>query len=88
MLFRSRQVHLVGWQVTQKEVLTKEGQSMSFVSFEDETALYETVLFPDMYTRYHSFLCTQWPLEVFGVVQDDQGAKYVQVQHLKQIGRA
>ena len=83
-----RHVHLIGWQVTQKEVLTKEGQSMSFVSFEDETALYETVFFPDMYTRYHSFLCTQWPLEVFGVVQDDQGAKYVQIQYLKQIGRA
>jgi len=84
----NRQVLLIGWQVTQKEVMTKEGQSMSFVSFEDETALYETVLFPDMYTRYHSFLCTQWPLEVFGVVQDDQGATYVQIQYLKQIGRS
>jgi len=84
----NRQVLLIGWQVTQKEVMTKEGQNMSFVSFEDETALYETVLFPDMYARYYSFLCTQWPLEVFGVVQDDQGATYVQIQYLKQIGRS
>ncbi len=87
-MYVDRQVHLIGWQVTQKEVMTKEGQNMSFVSFEDETALYETVLFPDMYARYYSFLCTQWPLEVFGVVQDDQGAKYVQIQYLRQIGHA
>ncbi|WP_320130076.1 DNA polymerase III subunit alpha [uncultured Sphaerochaeta sp.] len=80
-------VTLIGWQVTQKEVLTKDGQSMCFVSFEDETALYETVLFPDMLSRYYSLLYTQWPLEVFGLVQDDQGAKCVQILDLKQIGR-
>ena len=80
-------VNLIGWQVTQKEVLTKEGKSMGFVSFEDETALYEAVLFPDMFTRYYPLLCTQWPLEVFGLVQEDHGALCVQVLWLKQVGR-
>ncbi|AEV28109.1 DNA-directed DNA polymerase III PolC [Sphaerochaeta pleomorpha str. Grapes] len=81
-------VNLIGWQVTQKEVMTKDGKSMGFVSFEDETALYEAVLFPDMFTRYYPLLCTQWPLEVFGLVQEDHGALCVQVISLKQVGRS
>lgn len=85
--FVNYHVNLIGWQVTQKEVLTKDGQSMSFVSFEDETALYETVLFPEMFSRYYPLLCTQWPLEVIGIVKSDQGATYVQIQYLRQIGR-
>lgn len=59
---------------------------MSFVSFEDETALYETVLFPDLYQRYYPLLSSLWPLVVFGLVQDDQGALVVEVQHLKKVG--
>lgn len=39
-------VTLVGWPITAKPVLTCLEEPMEFVSFEDETALYETVLFP------------------------------------------
>jgi DNA polymerase-3 subunit alpha/error-prone DNA polymerase len=81
-------VNLIGWQITQKEVMTKDGKSMGFVSLEDETAMYEAVLFPDMFTRYYTLLSTQWPLEVFGLVQEDHGALCVQVLYLKQIGRS
>ena len=42
---------------------------MSFVSFEDETALYETVLFPDLYERYFPLLYRAAPLLVHGVVR-------------------
>lgn len=81
-----RYVNLIGYQITQKQVMTKTGESMSFVSFEDETALYETVLFPDLYQRFYPLLSSLWPLVVFGLVQDDQGALIVEVQHLKKVG--
>ena len=84
--YRGRYVNLIGYQITQKQVMTKGGQSMSFVSFEDETALYETVLFPDLYQRFYPLLSTLWPLVVFGLVQDDQGALVVEVQHLRKVG--
>lgn len=84
--YKGRYVNLIGYQITQKQVMTKGGQSMSFVSFEDETALYETVLFPDLYQRYYPLLSSLWPLVVFGLVQDDQGALVVEVQHLKKVG--
>ncbi len=81
-----RYVTLIGYQITQKQVLTKTGESMSFVSFEDETALYETVLFPDLYKRLYPLLSGRWPLLVFGLVKSDEGALIVEVQNLRKLG--
>ncbi len=39
-------VSLVGWLVTRKDIFTAGGEPMEFVSFEDETDIFETVLFP------------------------------------------
>jgi DNA polymerase-3 subunit alpha/error-prone DNA polymerase len=63
-----RYVKLIGWPVTQKEVWTKDGLTMSFLSLEGETALYETVIFPDVYEKYGRLLFDQWPLLVYGRV--------------------
>jgi len=49
-------VSLLGWPITAKPVLTALEEPMEFVSFEDETALYETVLFPATYQRCHHLL--------------------------------
>ncbi|NCC66289.1 MAG: DNA polymerase III subunit alpha, partial [Spirochaetia bacterium] len=84
--YEGRYVTLVGYPITQKQVLTKGGQSMSFVSFEDETALYETVLFPQLFEKYYPLLSSRWPLWVSGVIQNDQGALIVEVQHLLKVG--
>jgi len=47
-----RHVHVLGWPITRKEVMTRAGESMEFVSFEDETAIYETVFFPQAFKRF------------------------------------
>jgi DNA polymerase-3 subunit alpha/error-prone DNA polymerase len=59
---------------------------MSFVSFEDETALYETVLFPILYKRLYPLLAGRWPLLVFGLVKNDEGALIIEVQNLRKLG--
>ncbi|OHE61598.1 MAG: hypothetical protein A2Y36_15265 [Treponema sp. GWA1_62_8] len=68
--------------MTQKEVWTKDGLAMNFVSFEDETALFETVLFPEVYDRYRTLLFDQRPLLLFGKVADDQGALSVELERV------
>jgi len=77
-----RRVTLIGWPITQKEVFTSGGLLMDFVSLEDETALYETVLFPEAYTRWRHMLFAPQPLIVSGLVCDDQGAISVEVSEL------
>jgi DNA polymerase-3 subunit alpha/error-prone DNA polymerase len=64
-------VKLIGWPITQKEVWTRDGLTMSFLSFEDETGMYETVIFPQVYDRYHTLLFDQRPLIVYGRVMSD-----------------
>ena len=73
-------VKMIGWQVTQKDVWTKDGLTMCFLSLEDETALYETVVFPDVYEKYHKLLFDQQPLLVYGKVVNDEGAISLEVQ--------
>jgi DNA polymerase-3 subunit alpha/error-prone DNA polymerase len=78
-----RAVCLVGWPVTQKEVWTKDGLTMSFLTFEDETALYETVIFPKVYDAYSKLLFDQRPLLVYGRVMEDWGVVSVEVQRVE-----
>lgn len=79
-------VELLGWPITTKPVLTSADEPMEFVSFEDETALYETVLFPDVYSRYRSLLYGgNQPLFVYGRVESDRGAVVLSVESLAAI---
>jgi DNA polymerase-3 subunit alpha/error-prone DNA polymerase len=72
-------VKLIGWPITQKEVWTKDGLAMSFLSFEDETGMYETVIFLHAYEKYHTLLFDKQPLVVYGKAVDDHGALILEV---------
>lgn len=76
-------VRLVGWQVTNKPIQTRKGQPMMFLSFEDTTALYETVMFPEAYRRLAPWVLTRGPYLLEGVPRDEYGAITVDVRHLK-----
>jgi len=81
-----RRVALIGWPITAKPVVTSGGEAMEFVSFEDETALYETVLFPGAFGRYRHLLYDERPLVVRGVVEEDRTAVTVTVDSLERLG--
>ncbi len=78
-----RSVRLVGWQVTQKPVRASDGQPMLFLSFEDTSAIYETVMFPQAYKRLAPWTLTQGPYLVEGRVLDANGALTVEVRGLQ-----
>ncbi|HUX39458.1 MAG TPA: DNA polymerase III subunit alpha [Rectinemataceae bacterium] len=78
-----RRVELVGWPITAKSVLTSEDETMEFLSFEDETALYETTLFPEEYELYRHLLFEQRPLVIRGLVEDDRGAITVTISSIE-----
>ena len=63
-----RKVWIPGILVTGKEVATKKQEPMIFVSFEDETSIYETVLFPAAFARFYPLLDDGWAFLVFGSV--------------------
>jgi DNA polymerase-3 subunit alpha/error-prone DNA polymerase len=76
-------VKMLGWPVTQKDVWTKDGLSMSFLSLEDETGIYETVIFPRVYERFNRLLFDQQPLVVYGKVTNDEGAVSLEISRIE-----
>jgi len=83
--YQGQRVCLIGMPIAQKEVWTKDGLTMSFLSFEDETALYETVIFPDIYDKYQKFLFDQNPLLIYGRVVNDLGALILEIEKVSPI---
>lgn len=78
-----RTVTVVGWLVTGKTVATRQGQPMEFVSFEDTTALFETVFFPRAYARFCHMLTRTRPYLLTGKVQESFGAVTLAVESVR-----
>ena len=69
-----KQVTTIGWYITGKTVRTKRDDTMKFVSFEDQTGIYETVFFPKVYNRYCHMLNASRPYIFKGKVEENSGA--------------
>jgi DNA polymerase-3 subunit alpha/error-prone DNA polymerase len=80
-----KRVTVVGYPVTRKTIWTKTGLPMDFVSCEDETALFETVLFPQTYARYRNLLFGQQPLIITGTVCQEYMAISVEVHTMRKL---
>ncbi len=75
-----KQVTTIGWQLTGKTVHTKDGETMKFISFEDQTGIYETVLFPRVYNQFCHMLNASRPYLLKGRVDEEFGAITMQVE--------
>jgi error-prone DNA polymerase len=80
-----RRVTLAAWSITGKEVVTKKGDPMEFVSFEDETAIFETTFFPKAYQRFCQILDMNRAYLLTGRVQEQYGTVSVNVEHIQRL---
>ena len=78
-----KEVTLLGWMVTEKVVSTKKGEPMEFVTFEDQTSLYDATLFPDTYRQYSHLLASNQAYLVTGVVEEHFATVTVTVTQLR-----
>lgn len=78
-----KEVTLLGWMVTEKIVSTKKGEPMEFVTFEDQTRLYDATFFPDTYRRYCHLLASDQAYLVTGVVEEQFATVTVTVTRLR-----
>jgi DNA polymerase-3 subunit alpha/error-prone DNA polymerase len=86
--FLGKRVRFAGWGVTSRTVMTRQGRGMQFFTFEDETGLVETVLFPDVYERYVHLLAVQEAFVVSGKVAESFGAVVVEVERVEEVTSA
>ncbi len=85
--WRGKRVWIPGILVTGKEVTTRKSEPMIFVSFEDEEAIFETVLFPDAFRAYYPLLDGGWAFLIHGRVDEDMGALSIGVERLVRVSR-
>jgi error-prone DNA polymerase len=78
-----RTVTLLGWLVTEKIVTSKKGEPMEFVTFEDQTSLYDATFFPDTYRRDCHLLGTNQAYVVTGLVEAHFGTVTLTVNRLQ-----
>jgi len=84
---RGRQVQVAGLMLSGKLVSTRTGEVMEFLTFEDETALFETTFFPKVYNRYERILDSGKLYILTGMVEEDYGALTLTVIRVKLLRR-
>jgi DNA polymerase III alpha subunit len=80
-----RVVKVAGILVTSKTVLTKTDELMQFISFEDETAIFETIFFPKTFKKYALLLSHQRPYILKGMVESEFGVVSLNVYEIEQM---
>ncbi len=80
-----KKVRLAGWMVTRKAVITVKGNPMEFVSFEDETGIFETVLFPEVFAKFADMIEEDRAYFIYGDVENQKGAVVVNVTGIEKI---
>ncbi len=78
-------VTLAGWLLTEKLIATKKGEPMEFLTLEDQTALYDATLFPDVYRRVCHLLAPNQAYVVTGVVEEQCSAITLTVTALRRL---
>ena len=80
--FVGQRICLAGWLVTGKRVQTKHGETMEFLTFEDESGIVETTFFPKTYERFCHMVDRNRPYVLKGKVEMDWGATTLTVDHV------
>ena len=78
-----KRVTTVGWWVTGKLITTQTDEPMEFISFEDTSALYDTVFFPQAYARFCHILNRSRPYVLTGLVQEEFGVVTLTVDSVR-----
>jgi error-prone DNA polymerase len=80
-----RTVKVAGILVTAKTVMTKKDELMQFISFEDETAIFETVFFPRVFKKNVLKLWHRAPYILTGRVDSEFGVISLNVFELEAV---
>ena len=83
--FAGRRVGVAGWLLTGKLVRTRHGEAMQFLTFEDDTAIFEATFFPAVYRRYASVLDWGRPHLLGGRVEENHGAVTLTVDRVQTV---
>ncbi len=75
---------MAGWMLSAKLLATKtDGRQMKMLTLEDNTGVFEAVLFPRVYSRFATRTLTRGPYLVHGTVDMELGSPTLNVTRLQ-----
>ena len=81
-LYKGKTIALVGIAITRKITATRNREPMEFVTFEDETDLYECVMFPEAYETFGDLLNWETLFLIQGKVEETYSVYTVTIEKL------
>lgn len=80
-------INLLGVYITRKVAVTKQHDPMEFVTFEDETDIFECVMFPEVYKEFGDLLNWETLFVIRGKVEEAYNTYTVTVEKLASLQR-
>jgi len=85
--FVGKTIHLAGVYITRKVTQTRKHDPMEFLTLEDETDIYECVLFPEAFKQYGDLLNWESLFLVRGKVEVSFGVHTITIEKLESLSR-
>lgn len=80
--YTGRTVRLAGVYITRKEARTKNHEAMEFLTLEDETDIFECVLFPDVFREYGDLIYWEKLFLIRGKIEESFGVHTVTIEKM------
>ena len=80
-------IYLIGVYITRKETVTSNLEPMEFLTLEDETDIYECVLFPDVFREFGDMFHWETLFIIRGVVQESFGVYTMTIKKIASLQR-
>ena len=75
-------IYLIGVYITRKEIVTRRSDPMEFFTLEDETDIYECILFPDTFQEFGDLFHWESLFIIRGTVEESFGVYSVTIEKL------
>ena len=85
--FIGESIYLLGVYITRKEIVTKKSKPMEFLTMEDETDIYECVMFPDVFREFGDILHWESLLIIRGTVEESFGVATITIEKMASLQR-
>jgi len=80
-----KSIYLAGVYITRKETRTHSREAMEFLTLEDETNIYECVLFPESFSKYGDLLLWEKLFLIRGTVEEAFGVYSITIEKLSSL---
>jgi len=80
--FIGQSIYLIGIYITRKETITRDSEPMEFLTLEDETDIYECILFPKIFQKFGDMFHWETLFIIRGKVEESFGVYSVIIEKL------